>query len=58
MPFKPIFNLTPKINKILMEIERVRGFLEAVKLKENWMVNMRKEALIYVRTKGATDPTI
>ena len=46
MPFKPIFNITPKINKILMEIERVRGFLEAIKLKDDWLVDMRKEAHI------------
>jgi hypothetical protein len=36
MPFKPIFNTTPKINKILMEIERVRGFLEAVKREDDF----------------------
>jgi predicted HTH transcriptional regulator len=33
MPFNPRFSITPKINKTLVEIERVRGFLDAVKLK-------------------------
>jgi len=27
-PFKPKFTITPKINKALVEIERMRGFLE------------------------------
>jgi len=30
--FKPKFAITPKINKAVVEIERVRGFLDAVKL--------------------------
>jgi len=36
MPFNPKFTITPKINKALVEIERVRGFLDAVKLKDDW----------------------
>jgi len=28
--FKPKFTITQKINKALVEIERVRGFLDAV----------------------------
>jgi hypothetical protein len=35
MPFQPKFNITPKINKALVEIERVRGFLDAIKLKDD-----------------------
>lgn len=46
MPFQPKFNITPKINKTLVEIERVRGFLDAVKLKDDWIVDMQKKALI------------
>ncbi len=46
MPFKPRFTITPKINKALVEIERVRGFLDAIKLKENWLADMQKKALI------------
>ena len=34
MPFNPKFTITPKINKALVEIERVRGFLDAVKRKD------------------------
>ncbi len=46
MPFKPKFTITPKINKSLIEIERVRGFLDAVKLKDDWITDMQKKALI------------
>ena len=46
MPFNPNFNITPKINKALVEIERVRGFLDAVKLKDDWISDMQKKALI------------
>ena len=46
MPFNPKFTITPKINKSLVEIERVRGFLDAVKLKDDWIADMRKKALI------------
>jgi len=46
MPFKPKFTITLKINKALVEIERVRGFLDAVKLKEDWLADMQKKALI------------
>ncbi|TAL28048.1 MAG: Fic family protein [Nitrospirae bacterium] len=38
--------MTPKINKALVEIERVRGFLDAVKLKDDWIADMQKKALI------------
>lgn len=46
MPFNPKFSITSKINKALVEIERVRGFLDAVKLKDDWMSDMQKKALI------------
>ena len=46
MPFDPKFTITPKINKSLVEIERVRGFLDAVNLKDDWIADMQKKALI------------
>ncbi len=46
MPFEPKFTITPKINKALVEIERVRGFLDAVNLKDDWIADMQKKALI------------
>jgi Fic family protein len=46
MPFNPKFSITPKINKSLVEIERVRGFLDAVKLKDDWIEDMQKKVLI------------
>jgi Fic family protein len=46
MAFNPKFTITPRINKALVEIERVRGFLDAVKLKDDWLVDMQKKALI------------
>ena len=44
--FKPKFKITNEINKNLMEIERVRGFLEATKLKQDWISEMQNELLI------------
>ncbi len=44
--FNPKYTITPRINKALVEIERVRGFLDAVKLKDDWLVDMQKKALI------------
>lgn len=46
MPYNPKFTITPKINKALVEVERVRGFLDAVKLKEEWIADMQKNVLI------------
>ena len=46
MPLNPNFSITLKINKDLVEIERVRGFLDAVKLKDDWISDMQKKALI------------
>lgn len=46
MLFNPKYTITPKINKALVEIERVRGFLDAVKLKDDWIADMQKKALI------------
>ena len=46
MTFNPKYTITSKINKALVEIERVRGFLEAVKLKDDWIADMQKKALI------------
>jgi len=46
MPFHPKFKITVNINQALIEIERVRGFLEAIKLKDDWISDMQKKALI------------
>ena len=46
MPFNPKFTITAKISKSLVEIERVRGFLDAIKIKEDWFSAIQKEALI------------
>src|SRR3989304_94332 len=46
MPFNPKFTITPRINKALVEIERVRGFLDPIKVNDDWLADMQKEALI------------
>ncbi len=46
MLFDPKYSITPKINKALVEIERVRGFLDAVKIKDDWIAEMQQKALI------------
>jgi len=45
MSFNPRFTITPKINKDLAEIERVRGFLEAIELEGDWLFDMQRRAL-------------
>jgi len=44
--FTPKFTITNKINNALLEIERARGFLDATKLKNDWIFQMQSEALI------------
>jgi Fic family protein len=44
--FKPKFIITNRITNALIDIERARGFLEAAKLKEEWVKGMQSEALI------------
>ncbi len=46
MLFNPNFRISAKINKSLVEIERVRGFLDAIKIKEEWFSAVQKETLI------------
>ncbi|MBN2325342.1 MAG: Fic family protein [Spirochaetes bacterium] len=46
MTFKPKYTITPKINKALVEIERVRGFLDAVTLKDDWVSDIQAKALL------------
>ena len=46
MAFKPKFTITNKINKALLDIERARGFLDATKLKDEWITQMQSAALI------------
>ncbi|MDD3657135.1 MAG: Fic family protein [Atribacterota bacterium] len=46
MSFEPKFSITQKINKALIEIERVRGFLDAINLKDDWASDMQTRALI------------
>ncbi len=51
MPFNPKFTITPKINKALVEIERVRGFPDAVKLNSlNRGSNSFTKKLVLVST--------
>ncbi|MCK4668363.1 Fic family protein [Candidatus Dependentiae bacterium] len=44
--FKPKFTITNSINNCLLEIERARGFLEAAKLKQDWIRAMQSKAII------------
>lgn len=43
--FNPKFQITPEINLAITEIERVRGFLDAIKIKETWFSEMQEEVL-------------
>jgi Fic family protein len=46
MPFVPRFNITNNITAALVKIERARGFLEAARLSEEWILKMQAKALI------------
>lgn len=46
MTFKPIYRITDRIASDLTRIERVRGFLEATRLKEEWLKEMQSRALV------------
>ena len=44
--FRPKYRITNKVNNNLIQVERVSGFLEATKLKEDWLKEMQSQALI------------
>lgn len=44
--YKPKFIITNKINNLLLDIERARGFLDAAQLKGEWIEEMQSEALV------------
>ena len=46
MSFNFEFSILPEINRAVIEIERVRGFLDAIKFKENWLTDMQNEVLL------------
>lgn len=55
--FAPDFTLTPLLQRQLLTIERVRGFLEAVRLKPDWAARTRhqvtvEDALASVQVEG------
>lgn len=44
--FQPSFHITHRMTAGLTRIERARGFLEAVRLSEDWLATMRSRALL------------
>ena len=44
--FEPKFTITNSINNSLTQIERVRGFLDAARLSEDWIREMGNQALV------------
>ncbi|NOZ76917.1 MAG: Fic family protein [Euryarchaeota archaeon] len=46
MTFKPQYRITDRIAKNLAEIERVRGFLEGARLREEWLEEMQGRAAV------------
>lgn len=46
MSFAFEFDILPEVNQAIIEIERVRGFLDAIKSKGNWLLDMQNEVLI------------
>jgi Fic family protein len=46
MGFEPHFAITNSITAALTQIERARGFLDAARLSEAWLAEMRSRALL------------
>ena len=46
MPLQPKFRITNAIAGTLTRIERARGFLDAARLSEDWIVGMQRRALV------------
>src|SRR5438552_8562569 len=44
--FQPSFHITHRMTAGLTRIERVRGFLEAARLSEDWLATMRSRAFL------------
>ena len=44
--FNPKFTITNRMTTAITQIERTRGFLEAARLSDDWVRDMRSEALI------------
>jgi Fic family protein len=45
MAFKPRYSINPRIDRALVQIERVRGFLDAIKIKESWFAQVQEDSL-------------
>ena len=59
MPFSPRFTLTPRLQRQLVSIDMTRGFLQAVRMREDWAQTVRHEvrvedALASVQIEGAS----
>lgn len=46
MSYKPKFSITNRISSALTKIERARGFLDAAKLSDDWILDMQERALV------------
>ena len=59
MPFSPQFTLTPRLQRQLLAIDLTRGFLQAVRLKEQWVEDVRhsvrvEDALASLQIEGSS----
>ena len=46
MTFKPIYTVTPRMVRQIVGIERANGFLDAVRLQDDWIAELRQKAQI------------
>ena len=44
--FNPKFTITNRMTAAITQIERARGFLEATRLSDDWIRDMRNQALV------------
>ncbi|MEN8182083.1 MAG: hypothetical protein ABFS46_06065 [Myxococcota bacterium] len=59
MPFSPAYELTPRMLRQLKAIEQTTGFLEAVRLRSDWISEVRgkayvQEALASLQIEGSS----
>ena len=59
MSFEPTFRLTPRLQRQLVAIDMTRGFLDAVRLRDDWAGRVRhqvrvEDALASLQIEGST----
>jgi len=46
MTFSPEFTMTPRMVRQIVAVERTNGFLNAVRLRDDWIGTLRREVQV------------